>query len=296
MISLNAAQRQYATLCIKESECQRKLKILNFKLNKSNSDVINLNSEVEMVKDKNSKLSEKVNRITSLCSDIRRRTGVSSETQRCIDAEQSKRVVIRDAFERQIRSVSDRINELSERKKTYREKNELLGEQLNEVIQAFKSIQSVDDHVNERISIENLLNDIDESMKSTKETMSMDLADYEKKVHRLLEQQGCYRSQIAEYSELFVGLQDRLHQNNEVFEHFKRQMDSLNLLAKTKRTVNERIMQETKCLTRDIKLKGSQYTEIVSNIEKEKSRKDKIRNLIVALETDISRLNASTEL
>lgn len=269
----------------KEWNLRQRIAIATHKLEQCTIAVGSMETDFAGVKVQNTKGHEKLKRITALCMNLKQ-SHTKSKADEDKDKEHNRRAQLRYLFDAQLKDISARIEQSTVRKTTQMEAKLQLNLQLQQVLEAFSSLEKEADSP-ELKKLEADLLHVDESMALLHELQLMELEDYSTKVLDSIEKQFKIKQKIAHQSESFDGLQQQLVENNNEFENYRKRITDATEMVKESKTQKANSSMELKTMTRKIKQLATTYAECVSELEKEKVKKEKLAQLVSVLEDDI---------
>lgn len=284
-VSLASIQKPYLELCERQNTLQTRLAIVQRNLSKCSDENIKFAEEVQSSRELSSKAAEKLSRITSLCLDLRKRLEVSS-TQKAIDDERHKRMELNDSFAVDVEKISKRIEDVASNKQINSVVNESLRLQLTSSIDNFHVAENPAEV--EESSFESAYLQAEDSITQSTELSMMEYEDYLGHVGSSIVMQVALRELLSSYNGKFLGFQNRLAKNNEVFESHRKRIDDVSEIAKAKHIIRSEAMLDIKALNKALKAQSILYTECQKNIEKEKSKEEKMLKLIEIFVSDIA--------
>mmetsp|Transcript_5549 Transcript_5549/g.5707 ORF Transcript_5549/g.5707 Transcript_5549/m.5707 type:complete len:279 (+) Transcript_5549:115-951(+) len=259
-------EKPFIDLCTKQNASQNRLAAVERNYKRCSDENDNIDDEIKNTREVSFKAKEKLNRISSLCSDLRKRLEVSA-TQKAIEDERTKRMELNDTFALEVQNVSKRIEDVATNKQINSQANDSLRLQLTISIDNFHTaenpeIQESSFEIESMKSVSNML--------QSTELSQMDYEDYLGHVSASILRQFHLREELSSYNNKFQAFQNRLAENNEVFERHRRKIDEVSEIAKKKHVFRSEINLETKILNKSIKLESALYLECQKNLEKEK--------------------------
>lgn len=290
-ISPEAIQKHYFELCNTQNVLQLRLATVERNTRNCLDENIKLEVETQAAREQSFKSAEKLKRISSLCSDLRKRVEKSayynlSSAQKVVDEERAKRIELNDSFAVEVHNISKRIEGVASRKQLNTVANESLRIQLNSSIDKFHVTETIVAAEESSFDVECYKSE--ELLCQLDETCQMEYEDYLGRVRSEISEQVALRELLASYNEKFQGFQDTLAENNRIFESHRKAIDELSNHVTAKHLYRSELMLQVKAINKTLKAVYSVYVETQKNIEKKKLKEEKILNLISVFENDIA--------
>jgi Myosin-like coiled-coil protein len=284
-LTLEAIQKPFVELCEKQNALQLKLAILQRNIKKCSDETVKLEEEVQSTRDLSLTSNEKLRRISSLCTDLRKRLEISA-TPKAIEEERTKRIQLNDSFAIDVQRISKRIEEVASNKQINSAANEELRLQLTASIDNFHITESPAQAAVSLFDAEFLKSE--EQIHQSTELSQMEYEDYLGHVGNSIATQVAIRELLASYNVRFQGFQDRLVENNQMFEKHRKRIDDVSEIVKTKHVLRTEAMLETIAVNKSLKAQSVLYRDSLKNIEKGKLKEENLLKLITVFEAEIA--------
>ena len=284
-LSLSTVQKPYLDLCHKLDIAQTRLAIVQRNSSKCSDENLAYISEIQKNRDLSFRATEKLNRISSLCLDLRKRLEFSA-TQSAIEDERNKRMELNDSFAIDVQNISKRIANVAANKQLNSIANESLRLQLTSSIDTFHITENPIEM--KELSFELEFHEAEDAILQSTELAQMEYEDYLGHVGCSIAMQLNLRELLSSYNDKFHGFQNRLAENNLTFESHRKRIDAASEIAKTKHMQCSESAMEIKSLKKSLKIQSLLYAECTKNVEKEFLKKEKILNLMEVFTADIA--------
>ena len=285
MLDVDAC-KSYADAARKEAEARRRLWTARYKHERCVTDVVNVETTMVPLRDAHAKAHEKLRKLVSLCANLQK-TSAKSKADSDTQQEHARRAHLRTVFDSQLKDVSARIEQSSARKATLTEHKLQLNTQLQAVLDAYSDMEKqLEGPGDNRVASD--LARVDDAMAALHEMQQMELEDYTTKVLRSIAKQMELRELITAQSQNFMDLQAELTSNNSAFEDYRRRITQTTDLCQAAKAKRVACSAALKPAAVDVKALSLEYSECVTQLEKEKAKRDKLRNLAAQLEADVS--------
>ena len=284
-MELMEAKNVYIDLVLKDVDACKKITVALYKQQTCMDALDCIKAECVILKEQSLKAQEKLRRMTSLCSNLKQ-GNIKSKGDEDNENEQNRRAQIRNLFDVQLKEISLRIEQSTARKAAYMDEKIKLNTNLQIVLDTFSAVEK-ESEAHETSGLEVDLLHVDEAMAMMQELQQMELEDYTNKVLLSVNKQLKLRQLIVDKGETFTVLQQQLVDNNGVFEDYRKRINNATEMVKQIKTAKSTCSLALKPLKTDIKLLATRYAECMNELEKEKTKKEKLIKLVQALEEDV---------
>jgi hypothetical protein len=272
--------RKYVQLGVKDYELRHKDGYVKEKTSICIENNKNLKEDLIVVREAHAKAADKRDRLISLCADLVKRCTVS--TRPILEEASAKRKLITDSFEGDIKKVTSRVDELSERKLAINKYNDILKNELTVVIEEMQRLDKEDEKVAKG---EGGL--IEDEVPRLVELDMMSYEDYMMNANDIMDRQDSLRSKIAAYTELFAELQGSLKATTADFEVHRKRIDELATATKEQHKEKFETEAKTKSVSKEIKRLSTLSEELTKLLDEEKEKKEKLQKIVAAFEQDV---------
>jgi len=238
--SLHTTEEKLAALCKKYADLMEEHRNVQLLLKQSERKNQQLIKEKDQIQTEHSKAVLTRSRLESLCRELQRQNKVvKDESLMRVREEEEKRKEVSAKFQTTFNEISSMMQDNNQKSSKLREENMELATKLKSLVDQYEMREQQVENLVKHKEIEAqlaeaklakanvLMNEEKEKFIQEKHKLLLDLTEYQKKCHEMTTKEVRLRTQLNLYTEKYEEFQATITKSNDVFTHFKEEMDKM---------------------------------------------------------------------